>query len=178
MPLAVPPAGPRPRSVGLGLALAAPQAFAQTDYLWSGSATSSAWDTPGNWQGNTAPPNATGTYDARIDIDAGGTNQPIYTAAQGNQDYANTNGRGLVIGSGSNGSLTITGGSFSTSGSGTADVLGNTTGTGTLVINGGSYTSGTPGLEFGVHEGGSGVLTLTAARPPSPTWISRRSRPR
>ena len=73
--------------------------------------------------------------------------------------------RGLNIGNGNSGSLTITGGSLTTNGNSTAgDILGSTnaSGVGTLTINGGSYTANSAqGLNIG-FAAGSGTLTLTS----------------
>ena len=80
-----------------------------------------------------------------------------------------TSQRGLLIGNGSSGVLTITGGTLTTNGTVAAnvDVLGNnvTTGDGTLIIDGGSYVAsglGTLSLGNGSANGGNGTLTLTS----------------
>lgn len=79
---------------------------------------------------------------------------------------AGVNQRGLIVGSGASGALTISGGSLTSNGGSTnIDILGNgaSTGNGTLIINGGSYvntaSTGTLNLGFG---SASGTLTVTA----------------
>ncbi len=71
--------------------------------------------------------------------------------------------RGLNIANGNAGTLTITGGSLTTtSNSSAVDILGSTnaSGVGNLIINGGSFTSAA-GLNIGFGAG-SGALTLTS----------------
>lgn len=77
--------------------------------------------------------------------------------------------RGLLVGNGNTGVLTITGGSLTSNGGSTnIDLIGNnvTTGDGTLHINGGSYintlNTGTLSLGNNSTNGGNGTLTLTS----------------
>jgi fibronectin-binding autotransporter adhesin len=83
--------------------------------------------------------------------------------------------RGLLVGNGGTGVLTITGGTLTTNGSVAAniDVLGNTasTGDGSLVINGGNYvSSGVGQLNLG-NASASGTLTVTTGSATVPTLI-------
>lgn len=152
------------------LAIAAGSASAAT-FQWDGGAGTGNWQTAANWNPDAANTTFNSTTNNRLNVN--GTQALIYTAAEGTTVYANTsntspNFRGLVIGSGSSGSMTITGGTFSTAGSLTADIIGNSgSNTGTLTINGGNYISGTPGLLLGGGSGNnflnvqSGTATIT-----------------
>ena len=67
--------------------------------------------------------------------------------------------------------MTITGGSFSTAGAKSPDVIGNGQGnTGTLTLDGGSFTSDE--LQLGVSGQGTGTLNLNAAPPTSASSTS------
>lgn len=85
-----------------------------------------------------------------------------------------TSQRGLLVGNGGTGVLTITGGTLTTNGTGTnLDVLGNTAsaGDGTLVINGGNYVAAGAGtLNIG-NASASGTLTITTGSATIPTLI-------
>jgi fibronectin-binding autotransporter adhesin len=127
-----------------------------TNYFWQGD-LSTNWATAGNWAGGTAPPTG-GVYSVRLDVTNRANSPLFYTAAQGDTTYANTNGRGLVIASGADGSMYITGGSFSTLGSTSPDIIANNA-IGNLVILGGSFTSGT--FDFGANSSGTGTLIVS-----------------
>ena len=92
-------------------------ASAQTVYYYTGNASNTAgdWTQSNSWtSGTIAVTNTSGNYQLRV---VNGSNATlIYSAAQGNTTYVTTS-RGLLIGSGTTGSLSITGGTFSTSGS-------------------------------------------------------------
>ena len=154
----------------LAFAGAANHAQAETRYQWNGSPTASSdWTTTENWSATggllTAGPGQTGaSSDSRLSV-FNGTGQALtYAAAQGTTVYANTIGRGLVISSASdlaaNGSMEITGGSFSTLGSLTQDVIGNAA-TGLLTVSGNGIFIGA-----GTSAGGT-VLGLNSGN-----WIS------
>jgi len=130
-------------------------------FQWSGTA-SNVWSSGSNWTTIQAPVGA--PYLHRLNVNQNAANPLVYSAAFGTTTYANPTGRGLVIGSGSNnanttGTLTITGGSFSTVGSISPDVIGNGTGnTGTLVVDGGSFSS--DAVNLGNTGTGTGILTI------------------
>jgi autotransporter-associated beta strand protein len=135
-------------------------------FQWSG-VTSSNFATSTNWVDGTPAPsgNAPGTADARISVQNGLNNPLIYSAAQGNTIYATTagvgTGRSLFIGSGGNGSMEFTGGTFDSRG--VADDGMGASATGTLTMSGGAYlkTAGGSTTFLVVHSGGgSGTLTL------------------
>ena len=144
---------------------AAIQAQAQTTYRWNGSPTASSdWTTAANW----ASPGigATGgTSNSRLNVYNGSGAPLIYFAAQGTTVYSSS-GRGLVIGNaGINaGSMEITGGSFSTLGSASSDVIGNFV-NGTLTVSGGIFIgAGTSagGTIVGLNSsGGTSTFTVT-----------------
>lgn len=140
--------------------LAAAPAFA-TDYQWNGNAVGNDgnWNTDAWWTG-TAPADSGGTGANRVNVNGAAT--LIYSAAQGTTVYANTAGRGLVVGSGALGvgSMTITGGTFSTLGSLTSDFVGNASGTSTLTLSGGTYIGNSAGLTIGAA--GTGILQLNS----------------
>lgn len=138
-------------------ALACGQASATT-YRWLG-ATSGDWNTASNWlSSQIAPTNTSAGH--RLDINNGANNEAVYTAALGTTVYGATGVRGLVIGSGSSngdGTLRITGGTFSTAGNATvdtsfSDIIGNQSPrTGTLIIDGGTYITGVNGVRLGIN---------------------------
>ena len=141
-------------------AFAAGSAFAAT-YQWKGT-TDSVWATASNWDAQGVA--ATGVSAAhRLNVNNASANKAIYTAALGTTVYANTGGRGLVIGSGTlgSGTMNITGGTFSTLGSRDPDILGNTTGnSGTLNIDGGNFISTNAGLDVGLGFGTTALLSV------------------
>ncbi|TAE76962.1 MAG: hypothetical protein EAZ65_08170 [Verrucomicrobia bacterium] len=130
-----------------------PAAFTTT---WSGG-TSSDWATASNW--SPSPLASNGSFFARLNVN-NAANQPlIYDAARGTTVLRPTD-RGLVIGSGTSGSgsMSITGGSLSTIGAASPDVIGNSGNTGSLTLNAGSFSS--DALQLGVAGQGTGTLTL------------------
>ena len=131
-------------------------------FNWTGN-TNTDWTTGSNWQGGAAPSsNATST--AQIRATSGTTNILTYTSAQGNSTFTGSvggAGRGLVIGSVSSGSMSITGGTFSTVGATAQDVVGNSGAVGTLSINGGTYIAGNTGLNLTLAGGTNTAGTLT-----------------
>ena len=130
---------------------------------WTG-VTSSNWATTTNWAAPPRPPPVGTTHKHRLNVNQDAGFPLIYSATQGVTTYANPTGRGLVIGSGSSGAntsgtMTITGGTFSTRGSISADVVGNGTGnTGALVVDGGAYSSEL--LHLGNIGGGAGTFWM------------------
>jgi len=142
-------------------------AAAVNTYQWNGT-TDTAWATATNW---TTPPGVgvtASSSDSRLNVYNGTGQALVYSAAEGSTVYANTTGRGLVISNATNavaGTLTITGGSFSTLGSTSDDVIGNAA-AGTLTITGGSFTGAGPGSFLGLNSqniSGVSVLGLSGA---------------
>lgn len=150
--------------------------FAQTNtYQWSG-ATSSDFATSGNWATGgsltAGPPPTTGgeltpiSTTARINVGATGNTTPanalVYSSAQGHTIFNPAN-RALVIGNGSgtNGTVTITGGTFDSRGTGN-DAIANGGGSGTLNINGGHYTNvnGTTIFALVIGDKSTGTLNI------------------
>jgi fibronectin-binding autotransporter adhesin len=144
------------------------------NYQWNGS--TSNWQTATNWSTVTAPPlNTAGSIPVFNNAPTGqahrlnvnGATPLVYTASEGSTLYANTvaASRGLVIGSGTagGGTLTITGGTFSTLGSTAGDVIGNGSGnTGTLHINGGTFIGTNAGTGLGIGGGPVSNLNISA----------------
>ena len=97
-----------------------------------------------------------GTSNSRWSIN--GPNRLIYTAAQGSTVNASTQ-RALVIGSGSNGSMEITGGTFAAASSNAQDIIGNTNSTGSLTINGGNFV-GISALGLSLGNGGAPTTSV------------------
>ena len=129
-------------------------------YQWNGSASGndSNWATDSNWTG-TAPNDTNPTGSHRLNVN--GTAALIHTADQGTTVFANATDRGIVIGSGSSGSMNITGGSFSSLGSSGADIIGNgNSSTGILTINGGDFIGTNAGTSMGIGTGAGRVSTL------------------
>jgi autotransporter-associated beta strand protein len=138
------------------------------NYQWNASSGSSDWTTTGNWStvgpnsGLTAGPGASGVSGSHR-LNVNGSVALVYSSAQGTTVYANTAGRGLVIGSpaGNPGSFTISGGTFSTLGSFQEDYLANSIGTSTLTLAGGTFISTAAGMIIGGGNG-TGVLQLNS----------------
>lgn len=129
-------------------------------YQWNGSAigNDSNWATDSNWTG-TAPNDTNATGSHRLNVN--GTAALIHTADQGTTVFANAADRGIVIGSGSSGTMNITGGSFSSLGSSGADIIGNgNSSTGILTINGGDFIGTNAGTSMGIGTGAGRVSTL------------------
>ncbi|OYV07536.1 MAG: hypothetical protein CFE26_00475, partial [Verrucomicrobiales bacterium VVV1] len=99
-------------------------------------------------------------------LQVGGTGNLI-TGGDIQSGSSATTQRGLLVGNGTTGVLTITGGTFTSNGGGATnyDLLGNTanTGDGTLIINGGAYVNTANSGLLNLGNGtGSGTLTLTS----------------
>ncbi len=133
-------------------ALASINAHATT-YTFNGS-ISSDWAVAGNWTGSIAPTGNAFTG-RRININGGSL---VYSAAQETTVYNNTTDRAFVI---TTGSLTFSGGSFTSNNTNTTlteDVLGNTTAAvSTLTVNGGNYTTKDLVMNF---SGGNATTTV------------------
>jgi autotransporter-associated beta strand protein len=119
-------------------------------YQWTGT-TSSDWTTATNW--TAVGVGATGVSAAhRLNVNNNAANPAIYTSAQGTTTYAGGSAaRGVAIGSGTLGAgrLFISGGTFSTVGSGAADVIGNVVGAtlpSGLTVNGGNFIGNSGGM--------------------------------
>ncbi len=152
-------------AVVLATLLFARFAGAQAVYTWGGGATSastsSSWETAGNWI-NSVTGASNGTFFAGLRVYNAANGPLIYDGSLGNTVYANSSGRGLVIGSGGfgNGAMQITGGTFSTAGSITPDVFGNSGNTGILTLAGGCFVSGT--LDLNLSSSSTGALTINS----------------
>ena len=134
-------------------------------WQWDGGAGTGNWQTAANWAGDTANPNFNGTFADRLNVN--GPRALVYTSAEGTTNYGGPGIRGLVIGSGAAGSgtMTITGGTFSTFNTGTAgtvsDVIGNLDNqTGILNIDGGTFIGSAAGTELGLGVGTNRTSTL------------------
>ena len=146
-------------------------ASAQTQYSWTGTVDSDFANTA-NWSsGNVAPTGS--TTNTRLNVT--GANPLIYTSTQGVTTYDGA-GRGLVIGSGSSGSMIITGGTLSTTKATATDIIGNglvDSIVASLTISGGHYVSSGLGVEMGlsgpihttltVNSGSATISTLKMA---------------
>lgn len=133
----------------------------QTIYQWNGT-TDTNWTTAGNWSA-AGTGFAGGITNARLNV-YNAANPLFYTAAQGHTTYTNFSNRGLVIGSGFNGALTIVGGAFETSAS-NCDVIANGN-TGSLTIAGGSYINtnlaGSRTLAMTFSDGSAATLNVNS----------------
>jgi fibronectin-binding autotransporter adhesin len=136
-------------------------------WQWNGGAGTGVWQDEDNWAGGNIAPFHQNVPETRLNVN--GAQALEYSAAEGVTNYGATistspvSGRALVIGSGTAGSgtMNITGGTFSTLGSLSPDVVGNTANnTGILHISGGSYISGTPGLAVGLNGGNNRTSLL------------------
>lgn len=129
---------------------------------WNGS-TSSDWSVTANWSPVIAPSN--GTFYTRINVNNNGNHALFHASSQGSTVFRPAD-RGLVIGSGANnantaGTMNITGGTFSTVGAQSPDIIGNGQGnSGTLTIAGGAFAS--DDLQLGVAGQGTGTLNLNS----------------
>ncbi|MDY0167389.1 MAG: autotransporter-associated beta strand repeat-containing protein [Thermoguttaceae bacterium] len=141
-------------------------------YKWNGS-QSSDWQNPANWNGGVVPdfdgPPAGETWGHRLEVNQTATREElIYDSSLGTTVYASPSGdphhgRGLIMGNGVTGAMRITGGTFSTWGSASADLVGHqSAGNGTLIIDGGNYISSNSGLHLGTGSGGTSNLTINA----------------
>ncbi len=136
-------------------------------YQWNGP-TSENWATVSNWAAAngpngvaTGPAPTSGNFIHRLSVNNKAGNPLNYLASLGDTVYANPTGRGLVIGSGlstGGGTMIISGGSFSTVGSASSDVVGNSGNTGNLILEGGTFLS--DALDLGNAGNGIGRLTI------------------
>lgn len=130
-----------------------------TTYTWRGT-NSTAWTTPGNWLAQSVGPTGAGGIGHRLDVNNQTRNELVYDASLGTTIYGTSGIRGIVIGSGANGSgtFTITGGTFITTNSTAADLVQNTGGnTGILNINGGTFISGSTDFGMGLGAGANTI---------------------
>lgn len=139
-------------------------------YQWNGS-QSSDWQNLANWNGGVVPdydgPPSGTTWGHRLEVNQGATKaELVYDGSLGTTVYASpsespNHGRGLIMGNGATGAMRITGGTFSTSGSTSSDLVGHqSSGAGTLTIAGGNYISSNTGLYLGTGGGGTATLTI------------------
>ncbi|MDA3924961.1 MAG: hypothetical protein PF904_09715 [Kiritimatiellae bacterium] len=138
------------------------QIKADTLYTWRGT-VNSVFTNSANWQSSVAGP-YDGTFaDRRLQV-YNGTGKPLYyTANEGYTIYQNlaSGKRSLFIGSGTSGSMYITGGTFEGQSNSSDGMSYN--GDGTLVIDGGSFLKVTGSTGFTVKYGGTGTGTLTVS---------------
>ena len=133
-------------------------------YQWNGGA-SGVWGDPANWNPSGTPAGitvgpavASGNFNHRLNVNNAGSNGLIYDSSLGVTSYGGSGIRGLVIGSGSAGSMRITGGTFDTTNSDTWDVVGSGA-AGSLTIDDGIFKSDL--LLMGLNNGsGSGNVTV------------------
>ena len=128
-------------------------------WQWTGNAGTGDWQTANNWSGNVSNTEYNGTFNNRLNVN--GAQKLTYTAAEGTTVYTGnvTTNSGLVVGSTSNGTMEITGGTFSTAGS-AGTVIGNgNNATGILTVNGGNFIS-TNGTKLGLGTGAGRVSIL------------------
>jgi len=132
---------------------------ARADYTWTGT-NSTTWGDVANWVGHIVSP-TNQLVANRLDVNNGPRNPMVYDDGEGTTIYnGTTGGRGIVVGSGSlgSGTLTINGGTLMTTNTGN-DVVGNTApNIGTLNINGGTFISATPGLNIALGSGSVGFV--------------------
>lgn len=124
-------------------------------YTWRGT-NSTVWTTAGNWLALSVGPTGTAGIGHRLDVNNNTNNGLVYDASLGTTIYGTNGIRGFTIGSGSlsNGTLTITGGSFITANGSGGDVIGNSeNNTGTLNVSGGTFVSGSSVLAIGLGGG-------------------------
>ena len=142
--------------------LAAGPAGAAT-WQWDGGAGTADWMTAQNWSNDVANTEFNGTFTSRLSVNS--AQEMVYSAAQGTTVFTGDGtGRGLVIGSGAlgSGTLRITGGVFSTLGATAGDVVGNNANTGTLTIEGGTYIGTASGTGLGIGGGPTAILNVSA----------------
>jgi len=156
-------------SRGIQLAVVAfclsPAVHAAT-WQWDGGAGTGNWQTGSNWNPDTGNPNRNGTFADRLNVN--GAQALIYTSAEGTTNYGGAAIRGLAIGSGASGSgtMTITGGTFSTLNATGAnqDVIGNNdNNVGILNISGGTFIGAAAGTNLGLGGGTGRVSTLNVS---------------
>jgi autotransporter-associated beta strand protein len=134
-----------------------------TVYQWDGGASTDNWQTANNWNPDALNLAFNGTFAHRLNVN--GSQNLTYTSNEGNTVYTGDTvtggGRGLVIGSGTSGTMIITGGSFSTASAG-EDIVGNANNSiGIITINGGDFIgSTTGGTSLGIGTGTGRVSTL------------------
>jgi autotransporter-associated beta strand protein len=126
---------------------------------WDGGAGTGDWQTAANWKPDGLNIDFNGTFGHRLNVN--GTQELVYTSAEGTTNYKGGTDRGLVVGSATSGSMTIAGGTFSTLGTISQDIIGNgNNSTGVLTINGGNYIGTSFGTNLGLGTGVGRVSTL------------------
>lgn len=122
--------------------------------------TAANWTTGTGFTAGPAPTNGNFAPGHRLEVNNVAANPLVYTAAFGTTVYPNTTGgfpRALVIGNVTAGAMRIEGGVFSTVGSASPDIIGVGS-TGTLTLTGGEYRSAN--LTFGNGAGGTSTLAI------------------
>lgn len=134
-------------------------------WQWDGGASTSNWQTATNWNPDSTIASFNGTHADRLNVN--GSQLLDYTAAEGVTNYGTAGVRGLVVGSGSSGTMTISGGTFSSlnaSGSSSQDIVGNVNGAvGILNISGGTFIGASTGTFLGIGTGTGRVSTFNVS---------------
>lgn len=123
-------------------------------YTWRGT-NDSTWGNANNWLAKSIAP-TNGTYAHRLEVNNAGFIPMTYDAGEGTTTYGSSTVRGLVVGSGANGSgtMNITGGTFISANGSTGDVVGNSdNNVGILNISGGTLVSGSAAFALGLGGG-------------------------
>jgi autotransporter-associated beta strand protein len=146
-------------------ALAFPAKAMAVTWQWDGGATTSNWQTAANWSPDALNTNFNGTFADRLNVN--GAQLLEYTASEGVTNYGTTGVRGLVVGSGTSGTMTISGGTFSSlnaTGTNSGDIIGNVNGAvGILNISGGTFIGASTGTNLGIGTGTGRVSTLNVS---------------
>jgi fibronectin-binding autotransporter adhesin len=131
-------------AIAAGLAALGSPAQATT-YTWTGSGSTNQWTTTSYWNGGSVAAasgtSTAGSYTARLDVK--GSTTLVYGSSQGYTIYdpsgdSATYSRSLTIANGANGSMSITGGTWSSVGT-NQDFIANGAVAGSLSIDGGTY---------------------------------------
>lgn len=129
-----------------------------TTWQWDGGAGDDNWQSVNNWNPDGVNAATNGVYADRLNVN--GAQELNYRADQGHTQYGSAAVRGVVIGSGSSGTMRISGGVFASVGD---DVCGNGNGNlASLIIDGGIYSNMVRKLSLGIGGGPTCSLTLTA----------------
>jgi autotransporter-associated beta strand protein len=165
------PALPFGRAVKAGCALVAAlgaiNPLAAETYQWNGT-SDGVWTNPANWNETGTPAGITkgpgpsgGNFIHRLNVNNGAANALIYDTLLGATLYGGTGIRGLVIGSGSAGTMRITGGTFDTTNSSIQDVISSSgvSSESWLRIDGGAFRS--RHLLLGLNNPSRNTLTVS-----------------
>ncbi len=150
-------------------------AFAQ-DTNWTGSGGDNHWTNPANWSNGLPSGSGTsrvyGNHTVTVDGVAAGLNGWTYIGSNGSSAHVDvTNGGTLTggccfyLGSGGNGSMTVSGAGSLVSGQNVIFVVGQSSGTGELRIENGASAGAGPHISaiIGRYGGGIGIVTVDGA---------------